>query len=220
MRGPGERVPGVVAGGRIAGGPPHLWDGVVRLTHWSLAAAIVANALLTREGGAAHVAVGWAAAALLLLRLGWGLVGPSEARFSAFPPSPRGALRHLATLIAGRPREFRSHNPAGAMMVYALWALLAVVIGTGLGMTRQSPMAIAAQEAAVAEGDWAAMVAEGGGEKGAAGMTEVLEDVHGTAANLILVLAALHVAGVAAESLALRRNLVRAMLFGSRMTRR
>ncbi|MFN3606174.1 MAG: hypothetical protein ACK4SS_03115, partial [Cypionkella sp.] len=41
---------------------------------------------------------------------------------------------------------------------------------------------------------------------------EWAEDVHEVAANLVLILALIHVAGVALESRALGRNLVRPML--------
>lgn len=196
-----------------AGGVPHppvLWDPVVRLTHWGLALAVLLNAVLTEEGGTVHVWVGYAALAMLALRLVWGLVGPAEARFSAFPPDPRAALAHLAALAAGRPGRYRSHNPAGALMAYALWAALAVVVATGVLMTAGGPGDEAATRAAVARGEWA-VVAEARPWVGDAA-AEVLEEVHEVAANLILLLAALHVAGVAVESRALRVNLVRATL--------
>jgi cytochrome b len=48
------------------------------------------------------------------------------------------------------------------------------------------------------------------------GLGEVAEEMHEVAGNLILILVLLHVAGVAVESRALRRNLLRPMLFGPR----
>jgi len=44
----------------------------------------------------------------------------------------------------------------------------------------------------------------------------VAEEVHGVASNLLLVLAALHVAGVFVEGRDMRRNLVAPKLFGER----
>jgi cytochrome b len=78
------------------------WDPVVKLTHWAVALAVLANAVIMDEGSAAHVWVGYALAAILALRLLWGLIGPAEARFSAFLPSPRTALAHVGDIAAKR----------------------------------------------------------------------------------------------------------------------
>lgn len=195
--------------------PPALWDPVIRLTHWGIALAVLLNALVTGGGSVLHVTLGWLAMALLLLRLVWGALGPAEARFSAFPPSPRAAVTHLRQLVAGRVREYPSHNPAGALMIYAFWAALAVVIATGLVLTGgATPMQVAADKAAVASGDWSALVREGDKDTTDASYRKTAEEVHEVAANLLLILAALHVAGVFVESRAMRRNLLAPMLLG------
>lgn len=199
------------------GPAPALWDPVVRITHWSVALVVLVNAILTEGGGTLHVAAGWAGMAMLALRLVWGFAGPPPARFAAFPPAPLPALRHLGALARGRVAEYPSHNPAGAIMAYALWALLAVVTATGLVMTGgATPMQVAADQAAVDSGDWAALVRTDGddGDGADGGWTKAAEEVHEVAANLILILALLHVGGVAVESRALRRNLVAPMLLG------
>lgn len=190
------------------------WDPVVRLTHWSIAAAVIANGLLTKPGGTVHVWIGWTAMAVLALRLLWGMIGPREARFTSFLPDPRAALSHLTDLVRGRPEEHTSHNPAGALMAYALWACLAVVIATGLVMTGgKSPVTIAEEKAAVAAGDWSVLANDGGGaDHDEDGLGAAAEEVHEVMANLMLLLAMIHVAGVAVESRALGRNLVRGML--------
>lgn len=198
--------------------PVTLWDPIVRLTHWTIAVVVLVNAVLTEGGSAIHLWAGWAGLGLLVLRLIWGLLGPGEARFSAFPPNPVGALSHLAALLAGRVREHPSHNPAGALMAYALWATLAVLTATGLVMTGgKTPMQLDEQRAAVAAGDWSVLVDDEASEdEGDDGFGEAAEEVHEVAGNLILVLVLLHVAGVVVESRALRRSLVRPMLFGDR----
>ena len=71
---------------------------------------------------------------LLALRLLWGLIGPKEARFTAFPPSPSRAIAHVKEIFAGRNTPHASHNPLGALMVYAIWGTLAVIIGSGISM--------------------------------------------------------------------------------------
>lgn len=204
--------------GRRQGGaasPPALWDPLVRISHWGIAAVVLANALFTKGGGWLHVSIGWAGLSLLLLRLIWGVFGPWEARFTAFPPNPLAALRHLIALVAGRPGHYASHNPAGAMMVYALWLSLAVVTFSGLVMTDfATPLDQIQREAVVANGDWSTL-AQSGQDDEREGAFEIVEEVHEVAANLMLFLAFLHVVGVFVEGRALRRNLVAPMLFGS-----
>lgn len=209
----GTDMPG--SGGAIA--PPDPWDPLIRISHWAIALAVIVNGLIVKPGGTVHVWIGWAVMGLLTIRLLWGLFGPVEARFSTFPPDPRGAVSHLIDLMRGRVREHPSHNPAGAMMVYALWFCLALTVATGLVMTGgKSPITIAEEKAAVAAGDWSALAnaREDGDDEGEKALGDLAEGVHEVAANLMLILALIHVAGVAVESRALRRNLVRPMITG------
>ena len=196
---------------------PDPWDPVVRITHWSIVLTVVVNYFLVKPGGTIHVWVGWVLLAVLAVRLVWGLFGPPEARFSAFPPDPRAALSHLWDLLRGRAKTYPTHNPAGAAMAYALWACLAVLVATGLVMTGgKSPVTIAEEKAAVAAGEWSALVENDDASHDGEGsdMADLAEEIHEVAANLVLFLALLHIAGVAAESRVLRRNLLRPMLFG------
>ncbi len=196
------------------------WDPLVRITHWGIAAAVVANGVFTEGGSQVHVWIGLALAALLALRLAWGLIGPTEARFTAFPPSPRRALAHVRDIVAGRHVSHRSHNPLGALMAYALWATLAVVIASGVAMTGFPPKVQAEGEArpaaaapvqaqAQAGEDEEAGEEEAGGEGG-----EIVEEIHEIAANLLLALAALHLLGVAFETRRSGRQIVLAMIGG------
>jgi cytochrome b len=199
--------------------PPSLWDPVVRITHWGIAVSVLVNAALDEGGSLLHVSLGWLVMALLVLRLIWGALGPAEARFSAFPPNPVAALRHLVQLASGRVAHYPSHNPAGAMMAYAFWACLAVVTVTGLIMTGgATPMRVAEEKAAVASGDWSALIKESEGESSDKdkSLRHTAEEVHEVVANLLLLLAAVHVAGVFLESRAMRRNLVAPMVLGQR----
>ena len=159
--------------------------------------------------------------AVLAVRFAWGFVGPQEARFSSFLPNPFAALRHIQALLRklGGKREtlpeYSSHNPAGAVMIYALWAMLALVCITGLVMAGgASPVQMAQQQAIVETGDWSTLVQadEEGEDAGEGAGGAWAKEVHEVAANLVVILALIHVAGVALESRALGRNLVRPML--------
>ena len=60
-----------------------------------------------------------------------------------------------------------------------------------------TPMQVAADKAAVASGDWSALIRKGGDEDDEdSGLRHTAEEVHEVVANLLLILAALHVAGV------------------------
>jgi len=199
---------------------PSLWDPLVRLTHWTIAASVIVNGLISDPGKALHVWVGWATLGILAVRLIWGLIGPTEARFSSFLPDPRAAVMHVIDLVKGiRPRDYPSHNPAGALMVYALWASLAIVIATGLIMTdASSPMQVAAEQAAVEAGDWSLLAHNALNVDNEAynAIKQTAGFVHEVIANLLMFLAALHVVGVFVEGRVMRRNLVKPMLLGDK----
>lgn len=215
-----------------AASPSRRWDPVVKLTHWTIVAAIIANALITEEGSGAHVWVGYALAATLALRLIWGVIGPAEARFSAFPPSPGRALAHLREIAAGRKSEHASHNPLGALMVYAIWSVLLVIVVTGVlmagvpgGPDKEAAPPVAASTAsapldrtAAREEAGEAEEHEGKGEGGEGGEKEEgpLVEIHETAVNLLYVLIVLHIAGVVFETRRSGRRIVMAMLPGRR----
>lgn len=212
--------------------PPRRWDPVVKLTHWTIVGAILANGLITEEGSGPHVWVGYALAATLALRLIWGVIGPAEARFAAFPPSPARALAHIREIAQGRRTEHASHNPLSALMVYAIWSTLAVIIVTGVLMANAPaeakspatiPPAAEASAARIVQGREEADEHEESGENSEAGEggeghgeEGPLAEVHETAVNLLYVLIVLHIAGVVFETRRSGRRIVLAMLPGRR----
>jgi cytochrome b len=100
------------------------------------------NGVFTEGGSWPHIWVGYALAGMLVLRLLWGLVGPREARFSAFPPSLPRALAHIREIKAGKVHDQPSHNPLGALMVYAIWGTLGIIIASGIAMAGLPPKAV------------------------------------------------------------------------------
>ena len=162
-----------------------VWDPLVRLVHWGVAGAVLLNATVIEHESTAHELIGYTAVSLVAVRLVWGLIGTRHARFSAFPPNPVAALRHLAGLIAGRHRVHLSHNPAGALMVYNLWATLIGMGVTGYMMGTRAYFGV----------EW-------------------VEELHEGLFNWLMISVGLHLLGVVVDSLATRVNLVRAMLDG------
>jgi len=198
--------------------PIRRWDPLVRITHWGIVAAVIVNALVAEEGSGPHIWVGYVLAALLALRLLWGVIGPDEARFSAFPPSLSRALAHIREIAAGTRGTHPSHNPLGALMVYAIWSCLAVIIATGIAMAPPSAAPWTERERgehheaqaptpnAIAVGEQDETGKRGEHEEGP------LTEVHEVAVNLLYLLIALHLAGVLFETRRSGRQIVTAML--------
>jgi len=196
------------------------WDPVVKLTHWTVVAAVLVNGLITEGGSGAHVWVGYTLADTLALRLIWGVAGPAEARFSAFPPSPGRALAHIREILAGHRTEHASHNPLGALMVYAIWSVLIVIVITGVMMaaaSAESGAPPASNPAAAAQRlDRDDDPSQGAREHGEAHEEGPLTETHEAAVNVLYGLIVLHIAGVAFETRRSGRRIVLAMLPGRR----
>lgn len=108
-----------------------IWDPFVRLFHWSLVICVVLNQGLLEEGDPPHQWVGYAAAALVGLRVVWGFVGTRHARFTDFWPTPARLRSHLVALRHGGSLETPGHNPLGALMMLTLMALVLLLGITG-----------------------------------------------------------------------------------------
>lgn len=203
------------------------WDPIVKMTHWGVVAAVIGNGVITGEGSGLHIWVGYALAGLLGLRLLWGFIGPTEARFSAFPPSPSGAVKHLAEIKRGEVTVHRSHNPLGTFMVYSIWLCLGAIIVSGIAMSGPPPAnplaarteqgeaayTISSDSDEVAEREESGKDEGGENEQGEAG-EELLEEVHEIAVNLLYALILLHLAGVLFETRRGGKAVIGAMIPG------
>ncbi|MGM3273872.1 cytochrome b/b6 domain-containing protein [Ralstonia sp. 24A2] len=107
-----------------------VWDRVVRITHWSVAALVLWD-LFEDSGGPLHRNLGYAAATLVAVRLVWGFVGSKPARFATWWPRLPTLRHHAASLRAGKPMRFASHNPIGALGMLAMWGLILALGLTG-----------------------------------------------------------------------------------------
>jgi cytochrome b len=115
--------------------PVRVWDLPTRLFHWLLAVAVVGCIVTAEVGGNAmvwHFRLGHAVLALLAFRLLWGLCGGRWSRFASFVPTPARLLRYLRGQPAPGEHLDVGHSPLGALAVWALLALLAVQVATGL----------------------------------------------------------------------------------------
>ncbi|WP_168075213.1 cytochrome b/b6 domain-containing protein [Caulobacter sp. SSI4214] len=162
-----------------------VWDPLVRVFHWTLALGCITNLTVLRDAEAPHRYVGYAVATALVVRLLWGVIGTPHARFADFVTTPRRLLGYLKALLRGREPRYIGHNPAGAVMMLALMGLGATCAATGWMMGLDA--------------FW--------GDRR-------VEAIHEVAANLILVMAVVHVLAALVESWRHRENLVGAMITG------
>lgn len=162
-----------------------VWDPLVRVSHW-LGVALVTTAWLTHHGPpAVHDGAGYALLALIAVRIVWGVIGPRKARFAGFLRSPRKTWRYARAIFGGRERRYLGHNPLGGWMILALLLALATACISGWLYTTEAYWGVA----------W-------------------VERVHRASAVSVLVLAAIHVAGVVFTSIRQRENLAAAMVHG------
>jgi cytochrome b len=200
-----------------------VWDPLVRLTHWTIALAVVVNAIFLRDGTVAHVWIGYAALSALILRLLWGVIAPGPARLTDMPLAPTRAIAHLRDLVAGRWHPGPGHTPLGAWMAVVLWSLLAVTSITGLSLEAdpfpddETHHSWSEYRYGHDDDDDDDDDDDGDHLDNAA---ETIEDLHEATATALLVLAALHVAGVGLESRLSGINLAKGMIGGrSKRTR-
>lgn len=112
-----------------------VWDLPTRLFHWLLAATVVGSVVTAKIGGNAaewHFRLGYLVFTLLAFRVLWGLFGGRWSRFANFIYTPSTLLRYVRG--QGRPDEHLDvgHSPLGAGSVFALLAMLAAQVGSGL----------------------------------------------------------------------------------------
>jgi cytochrome b len=183
-----------------------VWDPLVRVVHWLLAAAVIID-WLTDEPLWLHTWLGYLALALIVVRVAWGFIGPENARFVSFVRGPQLVFDYLAGLIRFSSKRYLGHSPAGGAMIVALLIMIAATAGTGMAN-------LAADRG---EGPLASVIAKVERPPRVPGQRRpqlLMKQVHETVANITIALVVLHVLGVALASFAHRENLVRAMITG------
>lgn len=191
-----------------------VWDPLVRVFHWSLVAAFAVAWLSAEELDTVHEVAGYVVAGLVAFRLVWGLVGSRYARIAQFLKGPSATVAYLGDMMRGKERRYLGHNPAGAAMIVALLVSLSGTAFTGWLMEDPSRVAMLPDMPQIVAPAYAD---DDGDEYSARGETDgALKEVHETLANLLLLLVALHAAGVVLASFRHHENLTRAMVSGDK----
>lgn len=177
-----------------------VWDLPVRLFHWFLVLGFVL-AYLTAEIPIldVHVLIGYALTTLLFFRLIWGFSGNHYARFKSFLFTPQETRQYLSSLRSGHPAHYYGHNPAGALMVFGLLAILLAIFASGLltlaVIDYEGPLLFLANRVSD-------------------DTSYLFRHSHDFFVDVALLMIPLHLLGVVAGSLQHKENLVRAMVTG------
>jgi cytochrome b len=177
-----------------------VWDLPTRLFHWLLVGTVLV-ALVTELIAPVwwlswHVAAGYTLAILLLLRLVWAVFGSEYSRLASFAYRPRQVADYLRDLLKLRPPHYVGHNPAGAAMIFALFAVLTGLVVTGFIV----------QGGQEKQGAFAGLVSFALGNN--------VRGIHNLLAYLLMAMIAAHVAGVVVDGRLHKSALIRAMITG------
>jgi len=162
-----------------------IWDPFIRIFHWSLVIGFAVNALALEDDSKAHIWVGYAIVALVVVRILWGFVGTRNARFSTFTPNREQVIGQISDIATRRRTTYLGHSPLGALMIFNMIISILIIGVSGYMMTTDAYWGV----------DW---------------VSEVHETFVGWAELSVL----LHVAAVIFESARTGVNLSRAMVTG------
>jgi cytochrome b len=177
-----------------------VWDLPTRILHWVLAACVLGSLGTAWAPGdllEVHAKLGYAAFALLLFRILWGIVGGHWSRFASFLYSPASTVAYLR----GRrhPDHLVGHSPLGALSVFGMLVALLAQVGTGLVSDNEESFT----------GPLNRLVSN------ATGLAATWYH-HAIGQWLIVALVVLHVAAILFYLLKKRENLVRPMVRGDK----
>lgn len=201
-----------------------VWDPFVRIFHWSLVIAVIAQLITGEESSNIHVKIGYFIIALLAARIVWGFVGSKYARFVDFVYPPGEIWGYLTGLFKKNPKHYTGHNPAGGAMVIILLFFLLLTALAGLKtygamgkgqLARISPLMVSnvyADEERHEEYDFQEYSKHSETKRNRGFWKEIHESLVG----VIITLAVLHILGVIISSYVHKENLIWAMVTGQK----
>ncbi len=177
-----------------------IWDGPTRVMHWLLVVLIAACWWTgIHDQLQYHLYSGYAVLWIVLMRLYWGLVGSSTARFAHFVRGPSHMLDYARTLHRRDTTHSYGHNPLGAISVLVMLGVVLAVVVLGL---------FAVDVDGLYSGPLSSYVSYKFGRH--------LAHLHYRWFEYLLAIIALHLAAVAFYYVYKRQNLVFPMISGSR----
>ncbi len=186
-----------------------VWDPLVRTFHWLLVLAFCTAYISSESFISIHSWAGYLIFSLLCVRLLWGVVGSYHAKFKNFYYRPSISIKYVKSFAGALTRNtslkhYAGHDPAGAMMIFALlFSLLSTTLSGAMlyGVDQElGPLSTLAINAPL----W---------------LPDLLEGTHEFLANLTVTLVVFHVAGVLLSSFLHKESLLRSMINGRKKSR-
>lgn len=175
-----------------------VWDIPLRVFHWGLVAATIGSVITSKIGIMFwHEKFGLTILGLIGFRVIWGFVGSHHARFRNFMVSPSAVLRYIKARVQGDKTYHPGHAPTGA---YATILILAVFSTMAL-------LGTMANDDILYEGPLATYVGA---------FTDDARRYHHLMENVIFGVIILHLSAMVMYRIALKINLIPAMVHGGR----
>jgi len=176
-----------------------VWDWPVRLFHWSIVILLVVAVVTVKIGGNAmewHMRAGMAVLALVVFRILWGFLGSRHARFASFLRGPGAVVAYVRSILKPPHDLHVGHNPVGGWSVIAMLLVLLAQAGSGLF----------SNDDIATDGPLARLVSKD--------TSDAVTSFHRLNVWALAALVAAHVGAVGFHLVALKENLVHAMLTG------
>lgn len=111
------------------------YDYPTRIFHWLFATLFLAAFVIAKTIDddsslfSYHMLAGLSLLFILFLRLIWGIMGSTYARFTSFKLKPSELIHYFKNVLVGKTRRHLSHNPASS---YAALFMFTLTIGLGI----------------------------------------------------------------------------------------
>ena len=177
---------------------PIIWDLPLRVFHWLLVLCVVISVTSAKLGlTAIHERSGLAVMALILFRIIWGFSGSQTARFSSFLKSPLHVWYSLRKLMLKQKDDLSGHSALGGYATIVLLTICMIIAVSGSFST----------DDILYEGPFAHFAPD---------YINLASSVHHMTENALFAVIVLHLLALFVYFWRLKKNLVPAMITGSR----
>lgn len=118
-----------------------IYDWPTRIFHWLFALLFVVAYVIAETVSdesslfSLHMMAGLTIGFILILRIIWGFVGTTYARFSSFKLNPVELLQYLKDAVITKTKNYLGHNPASSYAAVVMFICAAGLAFTGVMMT-------------------------------------------------------------------------------------
>jgi cytochrome b len=118
-----------------------VYDWPTRIFHWLFALLFVVAYVIAETVSdesslfSLHIMAGLTIGFILILRIIWGFIGTTYARFSSFKMNPAELIRYLKDAAVAKTKRYLGHNPASSYAAVIMFICAAGLAITGVMMT-------------------------------------------------------------------------------------